>query len=462
MTEREKLFIADSFNNCENIPKKHILLKNLNHFYNKWNTGRSQFLNLELARKKLHFAKYKALENLEKNLNEFETRFKANGGKLYFAPAASDARQIILQIIKKTGSGKVVKSKSMVCEEIELEHYLNKHDISVLETDLGEFLVQIAGEKPSHITAPALHKSKQEIYCLLNEKYGQNFNENTDPEIAVRFVRNLLREEYGKAGVGITGCNFIIANQGAVAITENEANAALSMAFPKVHVIVASIDKIIFSLDTLELFQTMLSSHGTGQSITVYNHIVSGPAKENDKNGPEELYLVLIDNNRTSMIRDINMRQAAYCIRCGACHNFCPVYRNIGGHAYQSVYNGPIGSIISPFIFGENEYAFLPYASTLCGKCNDVCPVGINLTSLLVQKRRNIVVSGYNSLTERKIFRIMNKTLMKRKRMNRYSPFMKNTAIRFILRKNWGNEREIPVFARRSFHRMKKKEKHNP
>jgi L-lactate dehydrogenase complex protein LldF len=459
MSEKAKLFLSDSGKNCENIQKKYVLSKNLNHFFGKWNMGRSQFSNIQLARKKLHHVRYKNIENLEKNLTEFETKFKTNGGNIFLAPGKNEALQFILQIIQKTGAKKIVKSKSMVCEEIELEDFLKEHDVSVLETDLGEFLVQIAGEKPSHITAPALHKSKIEIYDLLNEKYGQQFDDNTKPEVAVRFVRNLLREEYAKAEVGITGCNFLIANQGAVALTENEANAILSASFPKTHIIVTSVEKIIYSLDTLELFQTMLASHGTGQTITTYNHIISGPAGENEVSGPEEMYLVLINNNRTSIIQDVQMRQATYCIKCGACHNFCPVYRNIGGHAYQSVYNGPIGSVISPYIFGEKEYSFLPFASTLCGKCNDVCPVNINLTSLLVHKRRNIVVSRHNSASERRAFSLVNKTLMKRKRMDRYPAFIKNTALKLFMNKTWGKERELPVFSGKSFNKVKKAEK---
>jgi L-lactate dehydrogenase complex protein LldF len=458
MSEQEKAFLKKSEVACNNKEKKEILKKNLNHFYEKWDSGRKQFYNIELARKKLHFAKYKSIENLEKNIIEFETKFRAGGGNVFFASDKNEALKFILKIIQDNGTNRIVKSKSMVCEEIELEKFLNKNNISVLETDLGEFIVQQAKEKPSHITAPALHKSKNEIVALFNEHFGQMFDENTEPQTMVTFVRNLLREEFSKAGVGITGCNFLIAEHGAVAITENEANAVLSASFPKTHIIITSIEKIIFSFDQLELFQTMLSSHGTGQMITAYNHLVFGPSTNKEINGPEQVFVILLNNNRTSIIEDVNLREASYCIKCGACHNFCPVFRQIGGHAYQSVYNGPIGSITSPLIFGNEEYSYLPFASTLCGKCNDVCPVRINLTSLLIQKRKYIVSQKLNKSSERFVFSVLNRQLLKRKRIERRSVFIKNTALRFILRKNWAQHREIPLFAKQSFNRLKKQQ----
>ncbi len=460
MTETEKKFVAGSETATEDLKKKGILNKNLNHYYVKFHSGLSQFSDIELARKKLHYAKYKSIENLEKNLTEFETKFKARGGKIFYASEKDDALQYILKVVENSETGKIVKSKSMVCEEIGLENYLKKQQISLLETDLGEFIVQIAGEKPSHITAPALHKSKKDIYDLLNEKYDQAFHEATDPETVVQFVRNLLRDEFAKAGVGITGCNFLIAKQGAIALSENEANAILTASFPKIQIVITSIEKMIYSFDSLELCQTMLASHGTGQNLTVYNHLIFGPSGDKEIYGPEEIHLVLINNNRTTIIENVHMRQAAYCIKCGACHNYCPVYKQIGGHTYQSVYNGPIGSVISPFIFGEKEFAFLPFASTLCGQCNDVCPVKINITSLLIQKRKQIVYSRQNSNSERKLFMRTNKILLKRKRMDRFPPFMKNTAVKLFLRKNWGREREIPVFAKQSFNKIKKSDIH--
>jgi L-lactate dehydrogenase complex protein LldF len=456
MTTKRDSFVSESKNACENTQKKEILHRNLSHFYKKWEIGRSQFSDIQLAGKKIHFAKFKSIENLEKNLSEFESKFKARGGNIFYANDQTNVYKYILQLAKDVDCKKVVKSKSMVCEEIELEKFLNDNGISVLETDLGEFIVQIAGEKPSHITAPALHKSKIEIYDLLNSKLNQSFDNKTSTETVVGFVRNLLREEYAKAQIGITGCNFMIADVGAIAITENEANAILSATFPKVHVIITTIEKLIYSLDNLELFQTMLSSHGTGQKITAYNHLIFGPAQNKEQNGPEQIHLILLNNSRTSIIKDVNMRQAAYCIKCGACHNFCPVYKQIGGHSYLSAYNGPIGSVISPYIFGEEEYSFLPFASTLCGKCDDVCPVQINLTTLLVNSRNNIIRKKLNLSSERKIFHFVNKKLLKRSRMDRYSPFLKNTAIRFFLKKSWGIHREIPTFAAKSFNKIKK------
>ncbi len=456
MTETEKIFIADSKKTCEDTELKHILLRNLNNYYSKWNNGRSQFTNIELARKKLYYLKHKSTENLEKHLIEFESKFTSRGGKIFFASGKEKALQYILNVIRQNKVKKIVKSKSMVCEEIELENFLTSHGVSVLETDLGEFIVQLSGEKPSHIVSPAMHKSRKEIYEILNNKYEQTFDENTAVETVVLFVRNLLREEFAKAGAGITGCNFLVADIGAVAITENEANAILSASFPKIHIVVTSIEKIIQSVESLELFQTMLSSYATGQKITAYNHLFFGPANENEPTGPKEMHIIIINNNRISVIGSSEMREAMYCIKCGACHNFCPVYKQIGGHSYRTVYNGPIGSVISQYIFNSKEYAHLPYASTLCGKCNDICPVNINLTSLLINSRKNAVTLHYNSSYERFIFNKIGRFLYKRKRMDKYPVFIKNYILKLILRKTWKKHRELPSFAEQSFNKIKK------
>jgi L-lactate dehydrogenase complex protein LldF len=457
MAESVNNFILESKNACENEYKKNILLKNLGHFYKKWNNGRSRFSDLETARKKIHYVKYKSIENLEKNIVEFEGKFNSFGGKVLYAPSKDDALSYILQILKENNVSKIIKSKSMVCEEIELEDFLKNHKISTLETDLGEFLVQLAGQKPSHITAPALHLSKLEICNLLNEKYEQDFSEETSPETIVRFVRNLLREEFAKADAGITGANFLIADQGSVSITENEANAVLCAISSRVHIIVAGIEKIISSVENLELFQTMLASHGTGQNITAYNHLFTGARKQRD--GNTQTVVILLDNGRTSLMKDVLLRETSYCIKCGACHNFCPVFRQIGGHAYGTVYGGPIGSIVSPHIFGFKNFSHLPYASSLCGKCNEVCPSRLDLTSLLIQERKNIVSFSINLSSERKVFKKLHKLLLKRKRMDRWSAFIKSTGVKIFLRNNWGQNREIPKFSPQSFNKIKRKEK---
>lgn len=459
MQSKREIFIENSKKICENSLKKSVLLHNLKNFQKKWDKGKNQFSDYHLAVRKLHYIKFKNIENLEKHITEFESKFKSAGGIFYYANNAAAAIQYVLKIAEQHNCKKIVKSKSMVCEEIEFEKHLLKNNISILETDLGEYIVQLAGEKPSHITAPALHKSKHEICKLLNEKFNQNFDENTNNETIVRFVRNLLRDEYEKAQIGITGCNFLVADIGAIALTENEANAILSFTFPKIHIVIATIEKVISSIENLELFQTMLASHGTGQKITAYNHLIFGPTKSKERNGSEKVYIILLNNNRTNIIRDVAMRQAMYCIKCGACHNFCPVFRQIGGHSYLSIYNGPIGSVISPYIFGMEQYAYLPYASTLCGKCNEVCPVNIDITSLLIHSRSVMVKKGLNTTAERRAFYFANNFLLKRSRMDKFSPFIKNQAIKHFLKRNWGIHREIPVFASKSFNKIKRTKK---
>lgn len=458
MTDLEKIFLSTTKSACENKNKKQILKHNLKQYFLSYEKGKTQFSNLETAKNKLHFIKYKTIENIEKYINEFETKFSANGGKVFFASSDTHAKDYILGVIKQQETTKVLKSKSMVCEEIGLEEFLNASGISILETDLGEFIVQLAGEKPSHITAPALHKSAKEIYNLLNEKYEQNFNESTPVEIVVSFVRNLLREEFMQCQVGITGANFIVADPGLIAITENEGNALLSSS-SQVLIVVTTIEKLIPSLQNLELFQTMLSSHGTGQKITAYNHLISGPAKQKEKSGPSQIHLILIDNNRTDIIKDVFLRESMYCIKCGACHNFCPVFRHIGGHTYNSTYSGPIGSIISPSVFGV-DYAHLPFASTLCGKCNEVCPVRLNLTQLLIYRRKQLVQSKVATVhSNTKPFRRMQYFLRRRKRMDMFSSGLKNLVIRMKFKNSWGIHREIPKFQKNSFNSIKKQKK---
>jgi L-lactate dehydrogenase complex protein LldF len=412
-----------------------------------------------LARKKIHYSKYKALENLEKNIGDFETKFTSRGGKVLYALNTKDAQNYVEEILEKHHIQKVVKSKSMMCEEIDLERFLEEKNVKVLETDLGEFIVQLAKEKPSHITAPALHKSKKEIYDLLNEKYNENFDENTDVSHVVQFVRNLLREEFSIADAGITGGNFLIADQGIVAICENEANASLTFNYPRIQIIITSIDKVLPSFDNLELFQSMLATFGTGQKLTVYNHLIYGPSKKEEKFGSEQIYVILLDNNRTKIMQNVFMRQAIYCIKCGACHNHCPVFKQIGGHAYQSVHSGPIGSIVSSYIFDEKDFSHLIYATTLCGKCNTICPSYINLTDLFIERRRMMNSSKINTSSERLVFKTLQRVLKKRKRMDRYSSFLKNLALKIVLRKNWGQYKSIPIFAVKSYNKIKKTEK---
>jgi L-lactate dehydrogenase complex protein LldF len=428
----------------------------VNYNISKYNAavikGKEQFSDLELARDRAYTIKHKVINNLEKYLIEFASNFEKRGGKIIWAVDKEEATKEILAVIKKAGAKLVVKSKSMTTEEIDLNEALEKNKIECLETDLGEYIVQVAGEKPYHIVTPAMHKSKEDIAQLFHEKF--NTPPESSPEYITSFVREKLRSKFIQADVGITGGNFLIADIGAVCITENEGNGLMSMSLPKIHIAVVGIEKIIPSLTDLNLFWPLLASYGTGQKITVYNSIITGPRQEGEHDGPEKMFLVLLENERSEILKHEKQRIALSCIRCGACLNACPVYRNIGGHAYNTTYSGPIGSVITPHLKGMAEYNHLSYASSLCGSCTQVCPVKIPLHEMLLHNRNDSVMAGFAKPGEKKSMNMMKRFLSKRKRMDRFSMRVKNIGIRMLFKKAWGSRRELPKFAKKSFREL--------
>jgi L-lactate dehydrogenase complex protein LldF len=414
--------------------------------------GKNLYSNLELARKRASAIKHRVVNNLDKYLIEFAANFEKNGGKLIWATDGAEAVREILSIMHKHGAKAVVKSKSMTTEEIEINQALEKDNIEILETDLGEYIVQLAGEKPYHIVTPAMHKSKEDIAELFHEKF--NIPRESTPEEMTGYVRERLRKKFVSADVGITGSNFLIADSGAVCITENEGNAMMSVAFPKVHIAIAGVEKILPTLADLDLFWPLLATHGTGQNITVYNSIISGPRREEETDGPNEMYLVLLENNRSELMKRTEQRVSLKCIRCGACLNACPVYKNIGGHSYNTTYSGPIGSVITPHLRGMNDFKHLSFASSLCGNCTEVCPVKIPLHEMLLVNRNEAVKSGYSKTSERLSMKGMKHFLMKRKRMDMVNARMKNLGMQMIFKSAWGSRRELPRFAKKSFREL--------
>lgn len=361
--------------------------------------GKQQFSELEEARMQAKNRKWEALENLDKNLLQFEENFMARGGKVIWAEHAEDALREILAICQRVHCRTLVKSKSMVTEEIHLNAFLEKNGIASIETDLGEYIQQLDGESPYHIVTPAMHKSKEDVARLFARHLGTD--PNLSPEQLTRVAREKLRSKYMQAEVGITGANFLLADTGSICITENEGNGRLSCALPKVHIVVAGIEKVLPSIQDLHLFWPLLSTYGTGQQMTVYNSILSGPRQSDETDGPEEMYVILLDNGRTELLQQASGREALYCIRCGSCLNACPVYKNIGGHSYETTYSGPIGKVITPWLRGMHNYKHLSYASSLCGNCTEVCPVRINLHELLLDNRHEAVATGESTLAER-------------------------------------------------------------
>lgn len=409
--------------------------------------GKQQFAQLEVAKQSAKNLKWRAIESLDTNLESFENQFVNRGGKVIWAETAEQALDEILRICQAANCKTVVKSKSMVTEEIKLNHFLEKNNIESVETDLGEYIQQLDGEPPYHIVTPAMHKSKEDVARLFADKLGTE--PNLTPEQLAQVARHKLRTKYVEAEVGVTGANFLIADTGSIAITENEGNARLSCAFPKIHIAIVGIEKVIPSITDLALFWPLLATFGTGQKVTSYNTIISGPRQPHEKDGPDEMYVILLDNGRTNLLADPVAREALYCIRCGACLNACPVYKNIGGHAYETTYSGPIGSVITPHLKGQ-DYKHLSYASSLCGNCTEVCPVKINLHELLLHNRHEAVIEGESTLSERLAWKAWQQASLHRGMMNMGNGKLKNFVVNNVF-KGWTVHRSKLDFSKKTF-----------
>ena len=407
-----------------------------------------QFFDWSVARDKATEIKKYVIDNLPGLLREFETKITNTGAKVIWAKDKEEAQQQIYDIIKQHNAKKIVKSKSMTTEEINFNEFCESKGLDVIESDLGELIVQLAGEKPYHIVTPAMHKSKQEISQLFSDKLGSAESDSAAELTMV--ARKHLRDKYTSADIGVTGANFLIADSGAVVLTENEGNIRLSTSCPPVHIVIAGIEKVLPRLSDLSLFLPLLATSGTGQQITGYNSIFRGPKKENEIDGPEHMYVILLDNRRTNLYSNPELREALQCIRCGACLNICPVYRTIGGHTYNTTYQGPIGSVITPHLQNIKTWNHLSFASSLCGACTQVCPVGIDIHHLLLNNRTKI-----NSSLFWKIFINAWSTIMKRRRLLNFaakigSPFQK-TLTKFLPK---GIKKRIPQMAQKSFSEM--------
>jgi L-lactate dehydrogenase complex protein LldF len=340
-----------------------------------------------------------SIANLDKLLVEFERNITAKGATVLWARDAEEANRHILRIARENGVRSVVKSKSMVTEEMELNHVLEAEGIRAVETDLGEYIVQLARQRPTHIVTPALHMSAEDVGRLFSETLGEPFS--AEHQHLTETARRHLRSEYLEAGMGVSGCNFAVAETGTLVIIENEGNAGLSTSCPPVHVAMMGIEKVIPRIDHLPVFLNLLARSGTGQKLTTYTHLVHGPAPG------RKLYVVIIDNGRSNVLGDPAAHRAMHCIRCGACLNACPVYRRTGGWAYGWVYPGPIGAIITPHLVGMDQAGTLPFASSLCGACSEVCPVKVDIPHQLVHLRHRAVnePSPMNSASERLLWR---------------------------------------------------------
>ncbi len=458
MNKTASTFLSESEIKAADLGHRKTINFNIGKYNAAVKNGKQQFADLPTARERAKNVKWKAIEHLDKHLEDFEMNFIKRGGKVIWAETAEQAREEILAICKAKNCKTVVKSKSMATEEIHLNDFLEEHNIESVETDLGEYIQQLDHEPPYHIVTPAMHKSKEEVAQLFHEKLGSS--PTLTPEELTLVARDKLRQKYLDAEIGITGANFIIADIGGIAVTENEGNARLSTSFPKTHIALVGIEKVLPSINDLALFWPLLATYGTGQTVTSYNSIFTGPRQEGETDGPEEMYVIFLDNGRTNILQDVEAREALYCIRCGSCLNACPVYKNIGGHTYKTTYSGPIGAVITPHLRGIGEYMHLSFASSLCGNCTEVCPVRINLHELLLHNRHKAVEEHHTSGAEKLGWFGWKQACLSRRMMNLVGGKTKNMVIGKLFGNAWGDdERGLPVFAPKSFNQLWKERK---
>jgi L-lactate dehydrogenase complex protein LldF len=422
---------------------------NISRYDTAVSKGMARYNNVEAAKTQAAAIKREVLQNWDKYLLQFESNISFRGVQVLWAKDAAEATTYIEQLLVENEARLLVKSKSMTTEEIELNETAERMGCESVETDLGEFIVQVAGERPYHIVTPAMHKSKGDIAKLFNEKFNTPID--STPEEMTEYVRQVLRKKYTKAEVGVTGANFLIADIGGISVTENEGNALMSTAFPKLHIVIAGIEKIIPELNQLGLFYPLLAAHGTGQQITAYNTIFSGPRTSTEVDGPEKMVVILLDNGRTNVYDDDEAYESLACIRCGACLNGCPVYKTVGGYTYDTTYSGPIGSVLTPFLRGFKDFSHLSFASTLCGKCVEVCPVKIPLTDILLANRRKAVEQNLRPMAEKVLLKGFKLISSKRIGFDLVPGTLKTVGTFPFNYMAWGPNRSMPKFATKSF-----------
>ncbi len=445
---------------------------NLNALYEGFHTRRieagSATHNWEDLRDRGRAIRQHTVDNLDLYIQILEEAVTANGGSFYLADDADEAARYVVELAKSRNVKTVIKSKSMLSEEMSLNSKLEENGVEPVETDLGEYIIQLADETPFHIIAPAMHKDTSDVSDLFHEKLGTP--KSSDVHELAGTARSQLREKFFQADMGVTGANFVVAETGTVALVSNEGNGRMCTSMPKIHVAVTGMEKIVPTMNELSTLLRLLIRSATGQWISSYVTTVSGPRSLNDEDGPEEFHLVLVDNGRSRLLADPDLREALLCVRCGACMNACPVYRKVGGHSYGWVYPGPIGAIVSPVLTDLKQAKDLPFASSLCGACHEACPVKINIPRMLLHLRRklsegdNDANSQSSSIAERIFMRgfsivagnpLLMGFSMRFFRMI-FSPFSKNGKVNKLpgLLSGWTEYRTFPLPARVTFRRL--------
>ena len=425
---------------------------------------KAAFQDWQGARQLAAETKWEAVNHLDRYLEELVSKLESRGTKVHWAGNAAQAREIVLGIVAEKKARSVIKSKAMTSEEIHLNDALERAGLNVVESDLGELIVQLRHEAPYHIVFPSMHLTRDEISELFQRELGSA--PTNDPEELTMIARRALRKKYLTADIGITGANFAIAETGMISITENEGNARLTAALPKTMISIIGIEKVLPRLEDLALFLPMLATMGTGQPLTCYNTMYGGPRQPGESDGPEEWHVVLLDNHRTELLADAEQRDALHCIRCGACLNVCPIFRNVGGHTYGTTYSGPIGSVITPHLRGLQDWKHLSNASSLCGACTETCPVKIDLHHHLLQNRRN-AAQAKPSFFERLTYRMYGLVVRKpalwslAKRLGRIGLPLEKLVKGSPLdpAKAWTKTRDLPPMPKESFKDWWKKRK---
>jgi L-lactate dehydrogenase complex protein LldF len=341
----------------------------------------------ERLRERARAIKDAALVELAGHLETLEASVRARGGHVHFADDGDEACRLVLDIVRNCGGKRIVKSKSMTSEEIHLNKALQRHQLEVIETDFGEYIIQVAGQRPSHLVAPAVHLRVAEVAEILSRDAGQPLA--ADPASLAAYARRRLRSAFAHADVGITGVNFAVAETGTIVLVSNEGNARLTTAMPRVHIAIMGMEKVIPRLADLPVFLNILARAATGQKLSVYTTLITGPRRAGELDGADEFHLLVLDNGRSRILAG-PLRESLFCIRCGACLNACPIFRNVGGHAYGGVYAGPIGAVLTPLYDGLAANHHLPHASSLCGACQAACPVKIAIPQMLIQLREQL------------------------------------------------------------------------
>lgn len=452
IVETHKVFKVEAAAGALDKDRQLTFENNVSRYDQAVRNGKSQYADLDLASRRGGYIRHKAINNLEKYLIEFESNFEKNGGKVIWAVDAEEAVRHIVSILKKNQITRVVKSKTLLADEINLNEELTKSGINTTPTNPGEFILSHTDERPRHLSSVIIHKNHREIVDLLSQKHSLNPNLNTAG--IHEFIRLHLREQLQSATASIVGANFLVAGTGSICLSENEGDAAINSAIPNIQIVLAGIDKIIPSVVSLDTLLPLFATYYSGDRLNTYNTIISGPRQETESDGPSEMYVVLIDNGRSDVIAHKQQRRALSCIDCGACQNACPVYKTIGGSAYGVTYTGPIGAIITPWMKGIEEYKHLSYASSLCGSCSDVCPVKINLHDQILYNINDAVKMNTYTLSDNIKMKVWHQILKNRKLMDYGKSGFKNMVLRKVYGGKWGSNRILPEISKQSFKQL--------